>query len=131
MTPLAAYGSAREISSGKDTPSGHWELAGAPVLFDWHYFPEPVASFPQELLDRIVAQAALPGLLGNCHASGTEILDRLGEEHILLVRPSSIPRPIRCFRSPATSSTLAWSASISYVSWCAPGSMGQISRSGG
>ena len=82
MTPLAAYGSAREISSGKDTPSGHWELAGCPVLFDWHYFPAPVASFPQELLDRIVAQAALPGLLGNCHASGTEILDRLGEEHI-------------------------------------------------
>jgi len=82
LTPMAAYGSAREISSGKDTPSGHWELAGCPVLFDWHYFPEPVASFPQDLLDRMVAQAALPGLLGNCHASGTEILDRLGEEHI-------------------------------------------------
>ena len=80
--PVAAYGCAAEISSGKDTPSGHWELAGCPVLFDWHYFPEPVQSFPAELLATLVRKGALPGLLGNCHASGTEVLDRLGEEHI-------------------------------------------------
>ncbi len=78
---LGRYGWAQELSSGKDTPSGHWEMAGVPVLFDWGYFTKPVDSFPQELLDAIVAQAALPGYLGNCQASGTEIIQRLGVEH--------------------------------------------------
>jgi len=85
--PLAAYGYARELSSGKDTPSGHWEIAGVPVLFDWGYFLDKENSFPQPLLDEIVATAGLPGYLGNCHASGTEILDRLGEEHMRSGKP--------------------------------------------
>ncbi|MEN7429835.1 phosphopentomutase [Chromobacterium sp. TRC.1.1.SA] len=85
--PVAAYGYAREISSGKDTPSGHWEIAGVPVLFDWGYFSDHDNSFPQELLDAIVEKAGLPGFLGNCHASGTEILDRLGEEHMKTGKP--------------------------------------------
>ena len=85
--PVAAYGYARELSSGKDTPSGHWEIAGVPVLFDWGYFSDHDNSFPQELLDAIVAKAELPGYLGNCHASGTEILDRLGEEHMKSGKP--------------------------------------------
>lgn len=72
-----AYGHAAEISSGKDTPSGHWEIAGVPVLFDWGYFSDTSNSFPQELLDRIVERAQLPGYLGNCHASGTQVLDDL------------------------------------------------------
>jgi phosphopentomutase len=85
--PLAAYGYARELSSGKDTPSGHWEIAGVPVLFDWGYFHDKENSFPQTLLDEIVSRAGLPGYLGNCHASGTEILDRLGEEHMRSGKP--------------------------------------------
>lgn len=85
--PLAAYGYACELSSGKDTPSGHWEIAGVPVLFDWGYFQAKENSFPQPLLDEIVAKAGLPGYLGNCHASGTEILDRLGEEHMRSGKP--------------------------------------------
>ncbi|MDF7666814.1 phosphopentomutase [Orbaceae bacterium ESL0727] len=84
---IGAYGYASEISTGKDTPSGHWEIAGVPVLFDWGYFSNLTNSFPQELLDKIVARANLPGYLGNCHSSGTKILDELGEEHMATGKP--------------------------------------------
>lgn len=84
---MGAYGHAQEISSGKDTPSGHWEIAGVPVLFEWGYFKEHNNSFPQELLDCIVERANLPGYLGNCHASGTQVLDNLGEEHMATGKP--------------------------------------------
>lgn len=77
-----AYGFAQEISTGKDTPSGHWEMAGVPVLFDWGYFTDKENSFPKTLIDSINQATGFEGMLGNCHASGTEILTRLGEEHI-------------------------------------------------
>lgn len=79
---IGAYGHAAELSSGKDTPSGHWEIAGVPVLFEWGYFTDKHNSFPRELTDRILARAGLDGFLGNCHASGTQVLDDLGEEHM-------------------------------------------------
>ncbi|MEJ2765517.1 phosphopentomutase [Photobacterium sp. MCCC 1A19761] len=82
-----AYGHAKELSSGKDTPSGHWEIAGVPVLFDWGYFTDHSNSFPKALLDRIVERANLPGYLGDCHASGTQVLDDLGEEHMKTGKP--------------------------------------------
>lgn len=82
-----AYAYASELSSGKDTPSGHWEIAGVPVLFDWGYFSDTENSFPQELLDKLVERANLPGYLGNCHSSGTVILDKLGEEHMKTGKP--------------------------------------------
>ncbi|MGP9807001.1 phosphopentomutase [Halomonas sp. AOP12-C2-37] len=82
-----AYAHAKEISSGKDTPSGHWEIAGVPVRFDWGYFLDKTDSFPLELLDAIVQEANLTGVIGNCHASGTEIIARLGEEHIATDKP--------------------------------------------
>ncbi len=82
-----AYAHAKEISSGKDTPSGHWEIAGVPVRFDWGYFLDKTNSFPLELLDAIVQEADLTGVIGNCHASGTEIIARLGEEHIATGKP--------------------------------------------
>lgn len=85
--PNGRYGSACEISSGKDTPSGHWEMAGVPVPFDWGYFPRKVPCFPEDLTAALCAQADLPGILGNQHASGTEILDALGEEHIRSGKP--------------------------------------------
>ncbi|MCR4268298.1 phosphopentomutase [Nitratireductor sp. ZSWI3] len=81
------YGAASETSRGKDTPSGHWEIAGVPVPFDWGYFPETEPTFPKALTDAIIEKAALPGILGNCHASGTEIIARLGEEHIRTGKP--------------------------------------------
>lgn len=82
-----AYAWAHEISSGKDTPSGHWEIAGVPVLFDWGYFSDEKNSFPPELLEKLVKRANLPGYLGNCHSSGTVILDELGEEHMKTGKP--------------------------------------------
>lgn len=86
-TLTGAYTYASELSSGKDTPSGHWEMAGVPVLFDWGYFPEKKQSFPSDLLERIVKRAGIPGYLGNCHASGTDILVDLGDEHVQSGKP--------------------------------------------
>lgn len=85
--PQASYGAAREVSRGKDTPSGHWELAGAPVTFDWGYFPNRRPSFPPDLVAALCAEGGLPGILGNCHASGTAIIEELGEEHIRTGKP--------------------------------------------
>lgn len=82
-----AYGFAQEISSGKDTPSGHWEIAGVPVLSDWGYFSEASNSFPAALLNQLIEKANLPGVLGNCHASGTTIIAELGEEHMRSGKP--------------------------------------------
>ena len=76
------YGAALERSTGKDTQSGHWEIAGVPVEFDWGYFPPNAPSFPRELTDKLQLQTGVPGFLGNCHASGTEIINRLGDEHV-------------------------------------------------
>jgi phosphopentomutase len=84
---IGAYGHAAELSSGKDTPSGHWEIAGVPVLFDWGYFTNKENTFPRELLDKLVEGADLPGVLGNCHASGTTIIAELGDEHVASGKP--------------------------------------------
>ncbi len=84
---IGAYGHAAEMSSGKDTPSGHWEIAGVPVMFDWGYFTAKTNTFPQELLDQLVERAGLPGYLGNCHASGTTIIAELGDEHVRTGKP--------------------------------------------
>lgn len=83
----AAYGFAHEKSVGKDTPSGHWEMAGLPVLYDWGYFPKTVPAFPVAITDKLISVGDLPGILGNCHASGTEIIERLGDEHIESGKP--------------------------------------------
>lgn len=87
VVPHAAYGCAAELSSGKDTPSGHWEIAGVPVLFDWGYFSDKTESFPQALIDAFIERTGVPGILGNCHASGTQILEELGEEHMRTGKP--------------------------------------------
>ncbi|WP_273687201.1 phosphopentomutase [Ketogulonicigenium vulgare] len=79
---LGAYGAATEISPGKDTPSGHWEMAGVPVPWVWTYFPDTVPAFPDAVTARICELAGTAGILGNCHASGTQVIDDLAEEHI-------------------------------------------------
>ncbi len=81
------HGAANEVSRGKDTPSGHWEIAGTPVQFDWGYFPADGDAFQPELVEAICHEGDVPGILGNCHASGTEIIARLGEEHIRTGKP--------------------------------------------
>jgi phosphopentomutase len=84
---IGAYGYASELSSGKDTPSGHWEIAGVPVLFDWGYFTKKTDTFPPELLEKLIDRGGLPGVLGNCHSSGTTIIAELGEEHMASGKP--------------------------------------------
>jgi phosphopentomutase len=83
----ALYGYGVESSTGKDTPSGHWEMAGVPVSFAWTYFPETVPAFPPALTDSLIAEANLPGILGNKHASGVPVIEELGEEHIRTGKP--------------------------------------------
>ena len=87
VEPEGAWGYAVEQSAGKDTPSGHWEMAGVPVTTDWGYFPDLTPCFPCELTETLIEKAQLAGLLGNCHASGTAIIDELGEEHIHSFKP--------------------------------------------
>ena len=87
LAPSAFFGAADEISSGKDTPSGHWEIAGVPVTFEWGYFPLAEPAFPAGLTEAIIARGKVPDILGNCHASGTEILAGLGEEHLRSGKP--------------------------------------------
>ncbi len=80
--PAGAWGAATEVSRGKDTPSGHWELAGVPVPWDWTTFPDTRPAFPADLSAEAARLAGTDGILGDCHASGTEIIARLGEEHL-------------------------------------------------
>lgn len=80
--PSGLWGAVSEVSMGKDTPSGHWELAGVPVPWDWHYFTDTLNSFPDELVAEVMRIARVDGILGNCHASGTAIIDEMGAEHV-------------------------------------------------
>ena len=85
--PQGWFGAGVETSRGKDTPSGHWELAGAPVDFDWGYFGVTPPIFPAAVTDALIAEAGLPGILGNKRASGTDILVELGPEHVRSGKP--------------------------------------------
>lgn len=79
---IGLYAACEEVSTGKDTPSGHWEMMGVPVRFDWGYFPQQPNCFPEQFIMALKKKAGLDGILGNCHASGTEILERLGQKHL-------------------------------------------------
>ncbi|SHH59433.1 phosphopentomutase [Cognatishimia maritima] len=81
-TPTGFWAAAQESSRGKDTPSGHWELAGVPVPWDWGYFPDTRPAFPAHLTGAIIASFGVDGILGNCHASGTQIINELGALHM-------------------------------------------------
>ena len=81
------FGAATELSKGKDTPSGHWELAGAPVPWEWHYFKNKTKSFSNMIVERVCLEGNVEGILGNCHASGTDIINLLGEEHLKTGKP--------------------------------------------
>jgi phosphopentomutase len=81
------FGHAAECSRGKDTPSGHWEMMGLPVLFDWGYFPNTQPCFPGELTDALIERGGIGGILGNRHASGTQIIEELGAEHLRTLHP--------------------------------------------
>ena len=80
--PEGLWGHAVERARGKDTPSGHWESAGVVLTQPFGVFGQAEHSFPPALLQALVTQGDVPGVLGNCHASGTEIIQRLGAEHL-------------------------------------------------
>ena len=80
--PRGLWGAATEVSLGKDTPSGHWELAGVPVPWDWTYFPDTQPAFPPEVTARVCELAGTEGILGNCHSSGLPIIRAHIEEHL-------------------------------------------------
>lgn len=94
----AKYGHCREISLAKDTTSGHWEMAGVPVVEPWGYFKPDYPSFPEELVDEICRKAGIPGILGNKAASGTVIIQELGEEHIKTGKPICYTSADSCFQ---------------------------------
>ncbi len=75
-------GAAAEVSTGKDSQSGHWEIAGSPVEFEWGYFPRTEPCFPKALIDELCERGGFDGVLGNKHASGTRIIAELGDEHL-------------------------------------------------
>jgi phosphopentomutase len=77
--PLASFGKMQEVSKGKDSTTGHWELSGLYVDIDFSYFPD---GFPQELLNKFLKHTGCKGYLGNKAASGTEIIKELGDEHV-------------------------------------------------
>jgi phosphopentomutase len=86
-TLKGAWGYGVETSKGKDTPSGHWEIAGVPVAFDWGYFPNTIPTFPEELTAALIERGNLRGILGDKHASGTVVIDEFGAEHLRTGKP--------------------------------------------
>ncbi len=84
---IGGWGYATEVSQGKDTITGHWEMGGVPLNFNWGYFPTTSPTFPQSLLDDIITRAKLPGLLCMAHASGTQVIEEFGEEHVRTGKP--------------------------------------------
>jgi phosphopentomutase len=85
--PQGIHGAATEISRGKDTPSGHWELAGVPVPWDWHYFPKANPAIPREITETVAARAGLPGTLCNNHYAGIPVIHDFGAEHLATGKP--------------------------------------------
>lgn len=77
--PLASFGKMLEVSKGKDSTTGHWEIAGLKIEFDFDYFPN---GFPDEIIQKFIELTGVKGVLGNKPASGTEIINELGDEHI-------------------------------------------------
>ena len=86
-SPTGRWGAATELSKGKDTPSGHWELAGLPVPWDWTYLPDTMPAFPDDITQRICELAGTDGVLGNCHSNGIKVIDDFGAEHLRTGKP--------------------------------------------
>jgi phosphopentomutase len=81
------WGVAREVSRGKDTITGHWEMAGVPLAKDWGYFPNANPAIPLSLVDEIARKSNVSGFLSLTHASGTQVIEDFGEEHLRTGKP--------------------------------------------
>ncbi|MGE5680705.1 MAG: phosphopentomutase [Bacillota bacterium] len=77
--PMASFGKMSEVSKGKDSTTGHWELGGIKVEFDFPYYPN---GFPENLIEKFKTETGIKGILGNKAASGTEIIMELGDQHV-------------------------------------------------
>lgn len=82
--PTGCFGRLAELSNGKDTTIGHWEMAGIYTKQPFPVYPE---GFPPEVIRPFIEKTGIPGILANCPASGTEIIARLGEEHVKTGKP--------------------------------------------
>ena len=82
--PIGCFGKATEISKGKNSPVGHWEISGHATEVAFSTFPN---GFPQELLDRVSAEAGIPGFICNEKGSGTDLLKKYGEESVKTRKP--------------------------------------------
>ncbi|MBC8030418.1 MAG: phosphopentomutase [Pyrinomonadaceae bacterium] len=82
--PEGSYGRCTLKSNGKDTTTGHWEMAGIVLQQAFPTYPD---GFPQSILDRFISETKIPGVLGNFAASGTEIIKDLGAEHVTTGKP--------------------------------------------
>ncbi|MBN9061051.1 MAG: phosphopentomutase [Rhizobiales bacterium 65-9] len=85
--PRGQWGYAVETARGKDTPSGHWEIAGCPVAIEWKTFPDARPAFPSALTDALIREGKIPGILGDRHSNGVAIVEELGAEHVRTGRP--------------------------------------------
>ena len=77
--PIGAYGKCKEASKGKDTVTGHWEISGVILEKPLNTYPE---GFSKEIIQEFKNRAGIKGILGNIVASGTQIIEELGEEHV-------------------------------------------------
>jgi phosphopentomutase len=84
VQPIGSYGRCALRSNGKDTTTGHWEMAG--IILE-RAFPTYPHGFPPEIIDRFIKETGISGVLGNIPASGTEIIKQLGEEHVKTGKP--------------------------------------------
>lgn len=82
--PTGSFGRCALRSNGKDTTTGHWEMAGIILEQAFPTFPH---GFPPSIIDRFVKEARVPGVLGNVPASGTEIIKELGADHVRTGKP--------------------------------------------
>ena len=82
--PIGGYGKCALFSNGKDTTTGHWEMAGIILKKAFPTFPD---GFPERIINEFVSEARLPGVLANVPASGTEIIKQFGEEHVRTGKP--------------------------------------------
>lgn len=78
-SPISSFGKMKEVSKGKDSTTGHWEIGGIAVEKDFTYFP---VGFPEDIVSKFLKLTNCKGFLGNKAASGTEIIKELGEEHV-------------------------------------------------
>ncbi|KPP96031.1 MAG: phosphopentomutase DeoB [Bacteroidetes bacterium HLUCCA01] len=83
-TPLAAWGKMREVSVGKDSTTGHWEIAGITLDRAFPVYPD---GFPSDVVEEFCKKAGVEGILGNAPYSGTDVIDKFGVEHLKTGKP--------------------------------------------